>query len=1132
MSGFELNDNQRAASTSLGHHVLVAAAAGSGKTRVLAERCANAVIPGEVPGWDPVSPDRLLAITYTEKAAGELAERVRGTLRLAGQREEARLVETAWLSTIHGMCSRILRSAALEAGLDPNFGILDSVQLGIFGERALEGAASSLLDTDPRVRRLFAEYPWDACAEVAVDLHSAASRYGCSPQDFICDGGVEFGSWLAWSEESLLGFIDELKACGVQADSVNEHLEYCVSVIEGLNTLADQQGDDLELAKEAWLLLVSKSLPRTSKGIKELKQTIKAWRAGAIQDVAAILAGDFALALISLAEAYGTELKALKRQSGVLYFDDLQTEALALLRSSSEVTERLRNQFKVVMVDEFQDTDAQQLAIVELLADKDLCTVGDELQSIYRFRGADVSVYREHNRTMLARGAKQVPLATNYRSHPDILGLVNDVFSRPFGDRLVRLEAGRIEPEPPLLDSGACRIELLAAEADCSAGEGRELVADAIAERLHAVHIERGVPLSDMVVLVRSYTSADVYAKALRRRGMEALTVGGTRFLEQREVRVLEALCRCIGNRLDTEALWAVLSSPLCEVSDDGLLELRRSVSGGTAQTLWEAMSQNPLSGDDAGRLSLFVEAMNEASAATGAGSLSEALLRVFERTGWDLRCFAEGAEGRQVYGNVLKLARMADAFSYSSSNDPVAFADHLADKRRFKEKEPPGSLPGDGFEAVRIMSIHSSKGLEFPVVAIPELDANDQSDSGAARLSNCPQPTIAVQLPSTWSKKSEERHSALFSRTCEQLKEQSLEEHLRVYYVGFTRARELLLLGGRFTDSESAMMTVLLAALTGEKDCDGELLTDSGVRVGLTCLAVEEEAPGETQGAEESRVEASPEPSTSQEAWNEALAETPQTLAQAAPAPRRLSYSAIREYIDCPRMYEARRVFGFAGAVGPTSDDSALRFGTAVHTALQLGLEQTDTERLDAMARFHRLDAQQKQRMVTVFSDYRMSDIARLEAQADTVQREAPFAVNVGTQGRESFVLDGSLDLIARTGDDALVIDYKTGSQDKVAELEEKFRLQARCYAFAALRSGAKNVSVIFVRPEVREADGSMQRIVYEFAEKDAGAIEDDLLAVYRDISAARFDPAGPTDAAVCRRCPLGGHCDQEARG
>jgi hypothetical protein len=242
------------------------------------------------------------------------------------------------------------------------------------------------------------------------------------------------------------------------------------------------------------------------------------------------------------------------------------------------------------------------------------------------------------------------------------------------------------------------------------------------------------------------------------------------------------------------------------------------------------------------------------------------------------------------------------------------------------------------------------------------------------------------------------------------------------------------------------------------------------------------------------------------------------------AAAPPRLSYSAIGRYRECPRRYWAERVVGI-GDVTEDAPGDPRAFGSAVHAVLQVsgpGVELPARERIDAIARFHGLDEAGADRLASAAADYAASDIAARVRRAENARLEWPFAVEVSA-GHGSFVLAGAMDAYVKDGPQALVVDYKTGRSGSGDELRERYRLQAQCYAYVAMRDGASSVDVVFVRPEVSDGQ-EIERVSYSFVAADADGIEDVLVSAWSGIAEERFEPLASWNEDVCRGCPVAG--------
>jgi ATP-dependent helicase/nuclease subunit A len=381
-----LTGEQQEAVARRAESLLVSAAAGSGKTSVLVERFVAAVRD------DGLAPGRILAITFTERAAGELRERVRDRLLDLGDRQAARDTEAAFVGTFHGFCARLLRTHPLAAGLDPDFAILDEGPAGRLRELAFQAALREWLASG---------------GDAAVDLLAA---YG----------------------------VDRVRA-----------------MIEQVY---------LELRSRGQLL---PRLPAPVVGRAVQGQAAEApdgeCDAAAVQlDAdAAQLDADAATACVLLDDLlarFALAYQELKRSRASVDFDDLELLAQQLLHEREAVRAAWSSRFELLMVDEFQDTNPRQLAILRALDRDNLFTVGDELQSIYGFRHADVSLFRARRSELSQRGAS-LSLTSNFRSRERLLDVVNAVFGERF-EGFAALRAGASQEAPGDDDAGCLFIHI------------------------------------------------------------------------------------------------------------------------------------------------------------------------------------------------------------------------------------------------------------------------------------------------------------------------------------------------------------------------------------------------------------------------------------------------------------------------------------------------------------------------------------------------------------------------------------------------------------------------------------------------------------------------------------------------
>jgi ATP-dependent helicase/nuclease subunit A len=1138
---FPLNEGQERAAGTLEGPVLISAGAGTGKTRVLTERFVRAVVPDGVDGWTPAAVDELLTITFTEKAAGELVERIRSSLRSAGLPREARELDGAWISTIHGFCARILRRHALEAGLDPGFAVAGETEAREMCEEAFEESAGSLHSSSNAVRELFALYGfqpvWDAVARIARMLET----YGLTAADIAPEPAPNIDGLLA---EALDFFGDahgllEQHACDIKGAA--NHTDACRTLLDALDDLDVTAMTPGEVAEHLWRALDGYSARGGSAApIKDVCEEVKVVRARLLAEAVTVMTGPPTCALATLTREYLGTLSAIKERRGVLDFGDLQLHAASLLERRPDLRDRYRSAFRLVMVDEFQDTDELQLRVVRSVTGENLCTVGDERQSIYRFRGADLDVYRRHREEMSRAGARPVELVENYRSHPDVIGFVNTVFSHPgfFGDELLHLEACRVEPEPPLVGPEAARIgvDLVHVEGRSKAAP-RQAEAEALAQRFSELR-DAGVSPGDMVVLVRRYASAGSIATALRSRGFPVLVVGGRRFLDLPEVTMVRSLCGVIANPRDDTALATLLLSPMSAVSDDALWLLRNSERSREAgKHLWDGLSvaENILSGADAAAAVALRRVIERARARRGRMPLAEVLGRAVEDSGADLALLASGDEGLQSFANVRRFIRRADEFERSGGAGAAAFAACIDAEERFGYRDTASAISDDGSPAVRIMSVHASKGLEFPVVALPLLGDLAPGEGGVLRAdARQGRLEIALALPSSYGGSPESRRSVLFEQMRAREAAAQAEEAKRLFYVACTRAREVLLLSGSadLTKDPTGLTECSLGLtrqafgplLDGPPGTDETRSFPDGTRISLRV----HEAPAEPVVRE--LVAAAREVGAPLAAIPELgeVVERPSRVADGMvpTRPDRVSYSDISTFDSCSLRYWAHRVARL-GSASATTEGDPLRFGSALHAVLQLGRPGAPVPpppRVEAIARFHQLETGELARLKEASERFAASRAAAQLESCDTVRREHPFSVRIAS-GDHEVDLVGVMDVCGRRGADTVILDYKSGiSKADADELRARFDTQARCYAYAALVDGSERVTVVFVRPEVEDPAGGVQEVTYEFTAGDAATIEAALLESYEAMATVTYRPLEAWDEHACRTCRIAG--------
>lgn len=848
MVAIKLDAKQERIVKTLEGPLFVSAGAGSGKTFTLTQRIMYALRPGSKPQgqWaDPQVPepfldsiDQVLAITFTEKAAEELKERIRAALIDEGMDAEAAKVDNAWISTIHGMCSRIIRAHALDLGLDPAFGVAE------YAEDLKRAAVEHVL------RRAIAE---DATGAGAYDDLLAA---------FALEN--ESGSYSARSLMAIL-----FKVLSAASASVGGLGAFCqvrpapshVALMEAyreialapsyanaeaaqraLDALDAYVGSarDMEALRTCFASCDALSLRGRGMGKDEKAAVAEVRRERTLFFAESYLGmkGDALSQLMDLAADVQAEYEALKAEKSLLDNDDLLTRAYDALKDNPLVRAEFAGKFKMVMVDEFQDTAQQQVELVRLLCGADgreLCTVGDAQQSIYRFRGADVSVFRRKKKEVERSGqGVSCSLDVNFRSHADILAYADKIFEggedNPLGRDFLYLdscgEATR-KGARALVDPTTARRQAVLV-AGGSSQERAQHKARAIAERFARLRAREGFAPGDMVILMKRLTDADVYARAVRAAGMPCVVAGGTSVFRQApEVGAITALLAFLANPDDGQkGLMPLLTSPMFCLGATELLALATHIDPQAGIVDSRTLTgQVFLSGEimeKFGELPLLTrarEVLGRAVRRVGNDRVADIVRDVVNESGWLFRLERSGqAQDRAVAANVLKALDIVERESAGRAFAPRlvarAYESHIA-----HIKESPAALNGADEDAVRIMTVHASKGLEFPVVAVAECDGIS-NDGDALQAVEREGRTYWSALPNRFALADDadmltvpeldednvthevpERAAEAFAYMKRENRLLDYEEAARLLYVAITRAREVAILafGVRF---------------------------------------------------------------------------------------------------------------------------------------------------------------------------------------------------------------------------------------------------------------------------------------------------------------------------------------------
>lgn len=828
--------------------LFVSAGAGSGKTFTLTRRIVYALSPESGPFVEHL--DQVLAITFTKDAAAEIRDRVRRALIDEGMDEEALTVDDAWISTIHGMCSRILRAHALELGIDPEFTVLTDT------DELMDQAVEHVLGR--------ATAP-DAAPELAASLKALYAWYPMAGEGGSFGGGTTIKGLvrdLLELSSQLPGGMDDVRVARGQADTsaLADAYRAALGASKASTEKAQAALDAIDAFEasgktmaDAARLMMSCTMPRASKAFpKEQAELLKAEAADAFINIVLACGGPALDALVGLARSVEAEYRALKADQSALDNNDLLRMAYEALRDYPAIRAAYEGRFKMVMIDEFQDTDQMQVDLIRYLTgagERALCTVGDAQQSIYRFRGAEVEVFCRQERKVGSSAAPEatavvdapagelVKLVRNFRSHDEVLRYVARVFDGDDGGLMqgfLDLEASDGRKDTLVADASRRQALFVAGG---STQERTQAKARAIAERFRAL-ADAGQPQGGMVLLLGRMTNADVYAQAFRDQGLDCVIAGGSVFAQAAEVQTVRALVCALANPADTaQGLMPLLASPMFALGAQEFLALATKLDSETGETSRRNIDAGIMSDSDVPGLQDLPlatrarEVLRYALRRVGRDSFAAIAHDVVNASGWFVRLAQRGPEGKAIAANVLKALDAVAEEEAEFGNSPRSIA--LAFDRFLAGKEAPGALNEEGDGAVRIMTVHASKGLEYPVVAVAECFGVRKS-SGTAQMGRVEGGAQVVALPArldgvkladgTFVKgddvKKQFEHAfkgkgtslwlppelmedvcatgspaEAFARLRNDDLRLSLEERARLLYVAMTRARELVIL-------------------------------------------------------------------------------------------------------------------------------------------------------------------------------------------------------------------------------------------------------------------------------------------------------------------------------------------------
>ena len=1147
-----------------GGSLLVSAAAGSGKTAVLVERIIRRIT-------DPVHPvdvDRLLVVTFTRAAAAEMRQRLSAALsdKMAAEPDnrlyarQQMLLPRAYISTVHGFCTRILQEFAGQSGLPVGFAVAEEGRADLIGAEALDTVLEEAYrKKDPAFLALAAQLCSDRDDSGLREAILGAYRF-MQAQPFpdvwlqrqmdayTAVKPLEKTDWMApilrevgFMLRRAVSYADAACALaqGEGLEPYGDTLRQDRKALAALEAgLADMTCDEMQAAVSACSLGRLPAVRAADAAVQEGKEQIRTLRKkikDRLERVRALFCGTEAECRADLAEmaplvaalgdlvrAYTRRFAELKRAQKLLDYNDLEHETLRLLLDGetgrpTPIAAVLSQRFAEIMVDEYQDTNKAQDTLFMALArpEGNLFMVGDVKQSIYGFRQAMPAIFtdRRDEYTPYDRGAEQFPaaitLSNNFRSRADVTETVNFLFRQLMARPLGGVDYGATEQLVPtaayppadcatewlLVDRDAAKEQALTdvqAEARVMAARIRGLMGTMTVTEKGA---QRPLAYEDICILLRKRSDMPAFVKELSRLGIPAAADKGGGFLSTPEVSAATSLLRVVDNPLREVELTAVMLSPLYGFTPDDLAQLR--ITYPKYMPLYSAVEQmaaNEQYSALAARCDALLGDLRRFRTLAVTLPADRLLETIYRDTGME-DIYAARVGGRQRVANLQRLDQIARGYEQGEFRGLSAFVRYLDRmEEQGKDLEGGDTLRRDG---VRVMTVHSSKGLEFPVVFAARLSAGRGRDDARQKLRFHAATGIGMKLV---DEEAGEKHIPLpYAAVQSARRLDDAAEELRVWYVALTRAREKLVLvhtlpapretlqkmAADLPAGETLLADTLIRAAT-----PGDMLLTAALRhpdfrplwhgdaEKLPCdvaWQVRMCTPPTAAEVTAAAAPASVDGALAEELTRRAGYTYPYAPLQGVPA--KLAASQLSHEAMHRRHIAASRP-AFLQEAGMTPAQK----GTATHTFMQFA-DYAAAAR-DVPSEAQRLTAagfltprQAEVLDVERISAFFRSDLYRRMTTARQVWREYHFAVTVpaGTltdlpdaMADEAVLVQGIADCLFREGDALILVDYKTDKVKTADELRDRYRSQMQFYEQA--------LEAIFGLP-VRE------KLLYSFA-------------------------------------------------
>lgn len=1154
--------------------LLVSAAAGSGKTAVLVQRIISMVTDET----DPLDIDRLLVVTFTNAAAAEMRERVGAAIENALEQDpynqhlqrQLTLVHNAQITTIDSFCIRILRDHFHKIDLEPGFRIADEGELKLLREDVCEAVLEDFYQkADPEFLRFadsysgakndlqikemilklynYAEsYPWPKeWLETCVQQYEAANEAELEEKSWIRD----FLSYLNVRVEDLITAQEKLLELTQEPDGP---YMYEASIADDLRQLENlRKCEHFSQWQAAISAIDFKNIGRSGKyegsvakkdvvmsGRKRMKDQIDKWKKTIFATMLEVQlerltqTSKMVRMLVTLTQAFSDRFQEEKQKKNMLDFSDVEHNALRVLVDSEtkELTEtalEYQQQYREVMIDEYQDSNYVQETLLTAVSgvkngNENLFMVGDVKQSIYRFRLARPELFMDkyHRFSTEESSQQRIDLHRNFRSRREVVEAVNDIFyplmEKDLGnvayDAEAALYAGAVYPDYENAD--CCKPELLLVPSQESGMERREQEAAAVAGRIRELVETQEIPeitYKDIVLLLRSMSGwAETYQKVFEQEGIPLIVASKTGYFSATEVQTVLSLLRVLDNPYQDIPLAAVMKSYFGKFSSEELAQIRSEYPGMPFYQCVEQML--PVSE----KIIAFQEMLQKFRQRIPYTPIHRLLQEILDETGYRNYVAALPA-GEQRRANLDMLMEKAVAYEQTSYHGLFHFIRYIDRLMKYDVDYGEAEIVSEQENAVRLMSIHKSKGLEFPVVFVCGMGKQfNEQDLNSNMIFH---PEFGIGLKWFDCEKRTKANTLIHQIFAMEAKKENLGEELRVLYVALTRAKEKLILAGTcklpeegqysgFSREEKVPFSTRYDAksywdwvipVLGMENPDYRYVIWDEARMQqeeqrkLQDTALEHRTLLEAlQNVSETELAQLKETFSWEYAWKEEGAHK-----------QKVSVSELKHRAMEERSESAEQTLNTAQPLFPdeiatpyvprfvqeAKENAGALYGTMVHRFLECldfaGLPDFADEKqglyfvkqqIDALCALGRMqEADAKRLNWKQLLGFLQSDTAkrmRAAAEQGALEREKPFVMSVpanlvweDSRPEEDVLIQGIIDVFWEEADGIVLLDYKTDHVDNAQELGRRYKKQLELYADALSRfSDEKPVKEILI--------------------------------------------------------------------